>query len=611
MRGRPAAWIAAGCVLTVAVAVRWLPRPSASDESTSQASTLRAGTSEPAPGERAASGRALLQGPTPRRIAEAGDGSATRGVRMPENQAVPTRPISVVDADGRGAAAEVTVFGNVTDDAPALTTMTDDSGRAEVPLALGHRVVALTADGRCGSRAVDAGAGEVRVHVYGPVSLRGRVVDLDTGAPISGAAVRATWLDVPEAVLERLSIGGARERVVDVNANGTFDLAPFRAGRYRLEFTAEGYDALVAEQDWATARDWDMGTITLEAVGALGVQLVGFDPNALPWVSVGRQGERSQVDSAGRASVRVPRWADPQHFSIWLPDRSMMNVYRRGILDEVGAVEIRVGGARSLQISVEGEPDPELASLGRPSIRARYSPEPGTHAEWNRDLDGSERYRTDCIDSDLVAIDLVALEEGWPNVIYSTLAPVAPTSVTEIALRFPRAPRWLKLLGPDGTPLEKGVFVELRRPHDPTRWIASGYTDAEGRVVWPEVLAPILYCGGALEGAERESYFIDIPLPNAPGTDPAAPLALAPPVAHRVRVVAGGSGLAGARVQVVGRHTDQLWARYTSDSDGWTPWFDATDGSAVEYIVDAPESTADRVRVPAQRGETVVPLRGG
>jgi hypothetical protein len=609
MRPRTVAYSVTAGALVLALVARWHSNSGPRVDTT--AVSLPAGRATSAPDEGA--GRA---GSPPRlevaeRRALDADESPSRSVTAaPASRAHPTRTVAVVDAENRAVPAELLVFSALEDEQPRITSRTDNAGKFEARLAAGEHVVALAGDGRCGACEVTESGDDVRVHVFGPVSLRGRVVDLDTGEVIPAAVVRATWLDMPEAVLPRLAIGGARERVVVADATGSFDLAPFRAGLYRLDFSAEGYDHFVAEQHWPTARDWDMGAITLEAIGELTIQLVGIDPSALPWVSAGHSGERTQVDAEGRAAVRVPRWAEPQHFSIWLHDASMMNVYRRGTLDEVKRVEVRVGGGRSLEVSVEGEPSAEVAALGLPSIRARYSPEPGTHAEWNRDLAAGAPHRTDCIDAVLVAVDLVALDAGWPNVIYSTTATMASTGVTEVTLRYPNAARWLKVLGADGAPLGRGAFVELRRPHDATRWIASGYTDAEGRVIWPEVLAPELYCGGALEGGGHESFFIDLALPNAPGTAPLAPLALASSAAHRVRVVDAGEGVAGARVRVLGRHTDQSWALYVTDADGWTPTFLITEGSAVDYAVEESRASGVSKRIAAEKGETIVAVRG-
>lgn len=608
MRRRTIAWCIAVGVLALALVSFWPTGSSAQGRATSVSLPASAASSESSAAGGHGKSRPRLE-VAARRTLDADESAAPVVTATPATGASATRAVSVLDAENRAVPAEVLVFSTLEDEQPRITLRTDPDGRVVAPLEPGEHIVALANDGRCGTRAVNAEQGDVRVHVFGPVSLRGRIVDLDTGEPIAGATVHATWLDVPEAILPRLAVGGERERIVETDPTGSFDLAPFRAGLYRLEFSADGYERLVAEQHWATARDWDMGAITLEAVGELAIQLVGIDASALPWVSAGHQGERIQVDQAGRAAVRVPRWAEPQHFSIWLHDSAMMNVYRRGTLDEIEEVEIRVGGGRSLELFVEGEPSAPIVALGRPSIRARYSPEPGTHAEWNRDLDASAPHRTDCVDAELVAVDLVALDNGWPNVIHSITVTMASAGVTEVTLRYPSALRWLKVLGPDGLPLARGVFVELRRPHDATRWIASGYTDAEGRVVWPEVLAPVLYCGGALEGATHESFFVDLELPNAPGTAPLAPLALASSVPHRVRVVDAGEGVAGARVRVVGRHTDQDWAHYVTNAEGWTPTFLITEGSAVDYVVEGQRPAGMSKRVAAEKGDTVVAPR--
>ncbi|MEZ6015169.1 MAG: carboxypeptidase-like regulatory domain-containing protein [Planctomycetota bacterium] len=505
------------------------------------------------------------------------------------------RSIAVVDAEGRALAADVCIFGDLLDAEPERMLRTDDAGRTEAVLVTGQHLVAFTPDGRCGVREVEDGSETVRVCAYGPVSLRGRIVDLDTDAPLPRAHVLARWLDAPDGALQQLGATGAREREFEVDSTGSFDLAPFRPGLYRLEFSCEGYETYVDQRPWLPTGAWDMGTVPLEALGDLDVRLLGFDRSWPPSVSFGIDGERLTVDAEGRATLRVPLMGEPQHFSIWLHDSTMMNVYHQGTLDEVSEVTVRVGGARKLRVRVEGEASPEVEAIGRQSLRVRYSPAPGIHAEWNRDLDAGEPYEADCVDAELASVDLLALVERWPNVISSTTVEVAATGVTEVVLQLPSVARRLTVLGADGGALPSDTFVELRRPHDATRWIASGHTDGLGRVFWPDVDAPNLYCSGVLTWGPPESFFIDLRLPNARGSGPLAPLALGPSVSHRVKVLMAEEALAGARVRVLGRYTDQPWTFYDTDAEGWTPSFLLSSGSEVDLLVEDPRALPTRV----------------
>ena len=72
-----------------------------------------------------------------------------------------------------------------------------------------------------------------------------------------------------------------------------------------------------------------------------------------------------------------------------------------------------------------------------------------------------------------------------------------------------------------------------------------------------------------------------------------------------MRVVVDGEGWPGARVRVLGRHTDQPWTFFDTDAEGWTEPFLVTEGSAVDYVVEDARLAGAPLRVPAN---TVSPL---
>jgi len=300
----------------------------------------------------------------------------------------------------------------------------------------------------------------------------------------------------------------------------------------------------------------------------------------------------------------------PQHFSVWLPDEAMMNVYQDGLVEEVDEVLVQVGGQRALQVHVEGELEPTVTALGKPSVRVRFARPPGYKAEWNRHLSSPPPFRADCFDASEASVDLLALGGSWPNVVATTTTALAERGLTEVTLRVPRELHRLAVRTAEDAPLASDVFVELRRAHDPTRWLASAYPDAAGSVPWPEVPnAAELYCSGVFTWGPPESFFIDLRLPNAPGAGPAAPLALGASRPHRARVLVDGAGWAGARVQVLGRHTDQLWTFFETDAEGWTPTFLLAEGSAVDFMVQDSRLTDPPRRTPCAGAETDLSVR--
>ncbi len=493
-----------------------------------------------------------------------------------------------VDAAGGPVACEVGIFAGVDSNEPLRTLQTDGNGRVQAEVVPAQVIAGFASGGRVGVRVVDDVSPEITVRVMPPVVVRGEVRDLVSDAPIEGARVTARWLDAPEGALERLGADGLRERSALADARGTFELPRFRPGTYRITVSAEGYSSEHSEGPWFPKADWHLGTVLLEALGGLSIQLLGSDAAVPPRVSSGIDGERVPVGPDGRVVLQVPRFGEPQHFSVWLGDGSMMNVYRTGTLDEVEEVALRVGAARSLRVNIEGDFDGAVAAQGELSVRVRYSPEPLLYAEWNCDLDGRRALSTDRIDGEAASIDLLALVERWPNVLCSTRVPLAVSGATEVTLRIPDEARRLVLLGPEGRRLQEGTFVELRRAHDTTRWLASGHTDAAGAVFWPEVVAERLYCSGALDWGPPAAFFIDLPLPNAAGAAPQQPLALGTLLEHRARVVVDGQPLGGARVRLVGRHTDHPWVTFETDAEGWTPTFLLAAGSEADaWVVDA------------------------
>ena len=543
-----------------------------------------------------------LDGAAAGRIARAaarGDGSGPAVTANDADGEQGRGSIQVVDLEGRGVECGLFIFAGVDAVEPLQTLRVGETGRAEAALSRAQVVAALASGGRTGVRVVDDASAEVTVRVLPPVVVRGAVRDLVTDEPLVGARVTARWLDAPEGVLRRLGAEGARERAVAADSAGTFELAGFRPGHYVLTVSAEGYASERHEGPWFPQADWDLGIVLLEALGNLPIQLLGIDAALPPEVSFGVDGERLRVGADGRALLPVPRFGEPQHFSVWLADGSMMNVYRRGTLDEVDEVVLRIGDARSLRVHVSGDLDGAVATQGQLSVRARYSPEPRLNAEWNRDVVAGRTVTTDGIDADSVSVDLVALVDRWPNVLCSTRVSLAESGTTEVTLRIPDVARRLTVLGPAGGPLAEGTFVERRRAHDATRWLASGHTDASGQVFWPEVVAEALYCSGALAWGPPAAFFVDLPLPNAPGAAPLQPLALGPRAAHRARVLIEGQPCAGARVRLVGRHTEHVWMSFETDAEGWTPVFELTRGSAAEVVVDDPRFAPSRVAVDA------------
>lgn len=521
-----------------------------------------------------------------------------------------TRSIHVVDLRDVPVVAKVLVFDGPGVERLRLELHTGANGRTEAELEPGQWVTAFTPEGRQGAVEVPEGTGPVGVRVYDSVALSGRVLDGNTDGPIMKATVHADRLGLPEALAERLAANVEREQRAVTNEDGGFEFTTFRPGRYRFEFSADGYAPYVHEGDWFPTKDWDMGAIRLEAVGPLNVRLVGFDPALRPSISFGRLGTRTMVDTEGRAVIDVPRAGSPQHFSVWLGNGSMMNVYQEGLLHEVEEVVVHVSRKRILEVLIEGEFSPAIAAMGEPSIRVRFANGPGFKVEWNRDLAAGPPYRTDCIDAPAASIDLVALDNGWPNVVATTTTTLEERGLNEVTLRVPSAVHRLAVQTADGAPLARDVFVELRRPHDAIRWLASAYPDEAGTVPWPDVPnAPELYCGGVFTWEPPESFFIDLPLPNRPGVGPQAPLALGPSRERRVRVVDGDQGVAGVRVQVLGRHTDQLWTFFETNADGWTEPFLVTEGSAVDYLVEDPSLVTPSPRVQSAGAATVVAVR--
>lgn len=519
--------------------------------------------------------------------------------------------MSLLNAAGHTVAGRVFVFRAESHDRllEVVQVGLEQSGRLEHLGSL--TLVAVGPNGCTTTGVLAADERSMALRLPATVAITGRLIDVYSGAGLSDASVRIERRGLPREVLaECQRITGASSDVALTDARGTFSLPSFCPGTYAVEFSAPGYASLSAVRDWHPTTDWNMGDIALEATGALRVQLLDFDSKQRPTLSVGRTGARVAVDESGFALLTLPREGALQHFSVWFADGSMMNIYKDGTIAEVQEVVVRVGGGSALRATVDGEPSPEVSALGEPSIRVRFASPLGYRADWNCELSLGGPFETEVVDAPFATVDLVALADGWPQVLTSEAVALptraASAAPIEVELRYPGRARFAELRGPSGAALEPGIFVELRRPHDPSRWLASAYTDNAGRVPWPLVTDPRLYCGGVFAWDPLESFFIDLELPNSPQSSASVHIDVGPSKAHRVRLVVGGEAWSSSRLGIVGRHTDQRWTYFETDIDGWIPQFELSDGSLADFVIEDERLEEFGARVAITSSEQVI-----
>ncbi len=507
--------------------------------------------------------------------------------------------VTVTVRDVRGVPKSATIWACGTLDDVLVERRTDAEGRCNVPVSGAVALIALDDTGSLTKVELASESPKLEIVLPDPVGITGTIIDGGSEAPIAGATFEAVLSGWPTAVQARISALGFAQQRTEADDLGRFQISCLVPGVYRMECGAPGYTRFLDEgRRWNLTTDWDLGTIALEAIGNLRVCLLGEAEAGPPTVSYGRLAPRFAVDDEGCAVLEVPRANFVQHFSVWLTDGSMLNVYRDGSIEEVQEVRVHVGGRSRIRVRVEGEIANELASIGELALRIRFLSRLGYRCDWNRELWRGESHETDCIDADEVSLDLVALSDGWPNVLASQRVRLDPGVTTEATLLIPGAARKLAILDSTGAPLPEGVFVELRRAHDPTRWLASAYSDSQGAVTWPTILDAELYCSGVLDWGPPERFFIDLPLPNAAHGVHNMTLTLGTLETHRIRLTRAGQPVPDASFELLGRHSDQRWTTGTTDAEGWSAPFDLARGSAVD------------VRVHIGGGTQRVPLEG-
>jgi hypothetical protein len=305
--------------------------------------------------------------------------------------------------------------------------------------------------------------------------LSGRVLDVSSGLPISGARI-AVW-----ATTSARKYLGPWGQPTRTGSNGRFEDLPIPAALGVLIVSAEGYEKVVEFELGPNSASRDIGTVGLARLQDLEVRLLAPEGHDFTGYRVRAdgtaEGKMLDMDPSGRLVIEDMD-SGSCRVNVFPPGGGRMETDVDLVAGQGWSVVVPVATERGIVFNVRASPGFQLpeSCWVRGAFRA---PSGSTYSGYAK-VDGSGYAEISFVYGDQFLFEVVHGGTGDP--IATRAAELNPSGVTNVTVEVSgRSIRFLLTDG-EGTPLPT-TFVMVWMTGDPTGFRFNTWTDAQGELL--------------------------------------------------------------------------------------------------------------------------------
>ena len=321
------------------------------------------------------------------------------------------------------------------------------------------------------------GSAEVLIELEAPGTASGRVLDLESGAPLGEASLQ---VNVRHDGLARAAVGLPQA----VRSNGEFRLRGLLAGTNFIQVRAPGYATLLITPEGRPGEELDLGTLFLARPHSLELRLIASDPgvdftqysaaisfpNLLPRTPFGADGVLL-CDSATPGNYLV---------NIWKGEVERARIRTNFYPGHPWRLEHRVGGPRQVQVQCTESEDAELFSIAQAKdLFLLYGEGPQVRTTLLAQSDREGRGRFEEVAGDPVSLYVVGIDG---QTIGRASGEFGDQERLQLEVPLGSNPVQLQVLDPGGAGIPLAQVNLRERVGAP--FVHFGRTDAQGFLNW-------------------------------------------------------------------------------------------------------------------------------